>query len=74
MPDTLDPEALDAAIVAYVLARHPGPVHDDDLAKAFLGHDWRSSLTALRSDGVLHREGALSLATAAAVRISQLLA
>lgn len=74
MPDRLHPDVLDAAVLAYVLARHPGPVHRDDLARAFADHDWRSSLSALESDGVLHREGELQLATAAAVRTSQLLA
>lgn len=72
--DRLHPDALDAAVLAYVLARHPGPVHRDDLAHAFAGQDWRSSLSALQADGVLHREGELQLASAAAVRVSQLLA
>lgn len=74
MPDRLHPDALDAAVLTYVLARHPGPVHRDDLARAFGDHDWRSSLSALQADGVLHREGELQIASAAAVRTSRLLA
>lgn len=74
VPRPLDPDALDAAVFAYVVARHPGPVHRDDLARAFHEHDWSSSVTALQAAGVLHREGDLLLATAAAVRTSQLLA
>lgn len=73
MAPSLHPDALDTAVLAHVLDRHPAPVHRDDLARVFLADDWHSSVSALRADGVLHREGALYLASAAAVRTSQLL-
>lgn len=74
MTRTLHPDALDAALLLCVLDHYPAPVHRDDLAHAFAGDDWASSAAALEADGILYREGALHLATRAAVRMSELLA
>jgi hypothetical protein len=67
------PDALDAALLALVLARHPAPVHRDELRRVFAGDDWRSSARALAEDGLLHREGRLVLASRASVRANELL-
>jgi hypothetical protein len=69
-----DQEAIDAALLALILERHPAPVHEADLGRAFAGDDWAASLSALAADGVLYREGALVLASRAAVRVGELLA
>lgn len=69
----MPPDALEAALVTFILARHPAPVHADELARAFAGEDWEAAVTALQDDGVLHREGRLHLASRAAVRLSRLL-
>ena len=68
-----DPETIDMAVLALVLERHPAPVHEADLGRAFAGDDWAASLSALVADGVLHRAGSLLLASRAAVRVGQLL-
>ena len=65
--------ALEAAILTLLLARHPAPVHAEELARAFAGDDWHSAVAALEVDGALHREGRLHLPTRAAVRVSRLL-
>lgn len=67
------PVALETALLTLVLERHPAPVHRDDLARAFATDDWRSSVTALIADGLLHEEGALLVASRAAVRAADLL-
>ena len=67
MPD------LDAAVLALVLARHPAPVHRDELRRVFAGEDWRTSARALTDDGLVHREGRLLVASRAAVRARELL-
>lgn len=64
---------LDAAVLALVLARHPAPVHRDELRRAFAGEDWRSSARSLADDGLVHREGRLLLASRAATRARELL-
>ncbi len=69
----MTPHALEAGIRALLLARHPAPVHADELARAFAGDDWEAAVTALEADGALHREGRLHLASRAAVRVSRLL-
>ena len=66
-------DALEAALLTLVLARHPAPVHAEELARAFAGDDWEAAVAALVADGVLHREGRLHLASRAAVRVSRLL-
>jgi hypothetical protein len=69
----LDPDALDLAVFTYILTRHPAPTHQEAVARAFVGDDWPSSMSALCREGLLHREGALYLATSAAVRAGELL-
>jgi hypothetical protein len=73
MRDLPHPDALDAALLTFVLARHPAPVHSADLARAFATDDWPSSVTALVADGLLHREGSLHVASRATVRAGELL-
>ena len=73
MPASPHPDVLDTAILTLVLERHPAPVHGDDLARAFSSDDWRSSLSGLIADGLLHHEGTLVLASRAAVRAAALL-
>ncbi len=68
---TLDP--LEVAVLTYLLARHPAPVHADELARAFAGDDWETAEAALRADGVLHRESRLYVLSRPAVRVSELL-
>ncbi len=67
------PEALASALLTLLLARHPAPVHAEDLARAFTGEDWEAAVAALAADGVVLREGRLHLVSRAAVRVSQLL-
>lgn len=67
------PDVLERALLTLVLDRHPAPVHEDELARAFAGDDWRSAVSSLAADGAVHREGALHLASRAAVRVAQLL-
>lgn len=69
----LDPDILDSAVLGFLLARHPGPVHVDELSHAFAGDDWATSVATLVADGVLHREGALCLVSRAAARTAALL-
>ena len=52
MPSPLDPDDLDAAVLALVLARHPAPVHADDLARALAPDDWPTSVADLVTDGL----------------------
>jgi hypothetical protein len=66
-------DILDTAVLSVVLERHPAPVHRDDLARAFAPDDWASSVVALTADGLLHHDGALVLASRAAVRAHDLL-
>lgn len=73
MPCLADPDPLDTAVLALVLERHPAPVHRNELMLAFEGDDWPSAVSALVADGILHREGALHLASRAAVRVAELL-
>ena len=65
--------ALEAAILTLLLARHPAPVHAEELARAFAGDDWEAAAAVLEADGALHREGRLHLASRAAVCVSRLL-
>ena len=69
----MTPSALETAILTILLARHPAPVHADELARAFAGEDWEAAVASLETGGVLHREGRLHVATHAAVRVSRLL-
>lgn len=69
----MSPDPLEAALLSLILARHPAPVHAEELARAFAGDDWETAVTELEADGILHREGRLHLATRAAVRVSRLL-
>ncbi len=69
----MTPDALESAVLTHLLARHPAPVHAEDLARAFAGDDWEAAVLALEADGALHREGRLHLASRAAVRVSRLL-
>lgn len=68
------PDVLDAAVLGLILHRHPAPVHETDLACTFEGDDWPSSISALIADGIVHREGALHLASRPAVRVAELIA
>ena len=69
----MTPHRLEAAVLTLLLARHPAPVHAEELARAFAGDDWDAAVSALEADGALHREGKLHVASRAAVRISRLL-
>ena len=69
----MTPHAVEAAILTLLLARHPAPVHAEELARAFAGDDWEAAVAGLEADGALHREGRLHLASRAAVRVSRLL-
>ena len=69
----MTPHVLEAALLTLLLARHPAPVHAEELARAFAGDDWPAAVSALEADSALHREGALHLASRAAVRVSRLL-
>jgi hypothetical protein len=71
--ETRGAEAMEAAVLTMVLHRHPAPVHADDLARAFAGDDWEAAVAGLLADGLLHREGALHLASRSSVRVSELL-
>ncbi len=64
---------METAVLTLILHRHPAPVHGDDLARAFAGDDWEAAVAALVAEGLLHREGALYVASRAAVRLSELL-
>lgn len=66
-------DSLDAAVLHWVLQRHPAPVHREEFGHAFAGDDWPASTSSLVADGVLHREGGLYLASRASVRVSELL-
>jgi len=68
----LHPDVLELAILTFVLDRHPAPVHRDELARAFTGDDWRTAVTGLSADGLLHQEGRLYLASRASVRALEL--
>ena len=71
-PDPPALGALDLAVLSFVLALHPAPVHRSVLERAFSGEDWPSSVSALRVDGLLHREGELLLVSRAAARFDEL--
>ena len=73
MPAPLPPDRVDAAVLTFLLARHPAPVHRDELRRAFAGSDWRSSVRQLADDGLVHRSGRLVLASRAAARAGALL-
>jgi hypothetical protein len=66
-------DTLELAILTFVLDRHPAPVHRDEMARAFEADDWTSGVAVLRSDGLLHREGDIYLASRASVRAAELL-
>lgn len=72
MPHLSD-HAVDSALLTYLLERHPAPVHEDELRRAFADVDWRASVATLARDGLAHFEGALILPSRAAVRASELL-
>jgi hypothetical protein len=72
-PPPLHTDALELAILTFVLDRHPAPVHRDELVRVFGGDDWGSAVAALRADGLLHREGRLYLSSRASVRALELL-
>ena len=67
------PEEMDVAVLTLFMDRHPAPVHADDLALAFAGEDWPAAVSALETDGVLHREGALHLLSRPALRVAEML-
>jgi hypothetical protein len=73
MSGLLPTDALDLAILTLLIERHPSPVHGDELARAFANEDWPTSIAALLSDGLLHREGSLYLASRPAIRAAELL-
>ena len=65
-------DILDSAVLTYLVDRYPGPVDRDELARAFAGDDWASSVSALRADGLVVREGTLHFASRAAIRAAEL--
>lgn len=71
--DDPDNTTIEAALLAFVLQRHPAVVHRVELDRAFSDVDWPTAANRLLEDGLLYREGALHLASRAAFRASLLL-
>ena len=66
-------DTIETAALSLILQRHPAPVHEHELGRAFCGDDWEAALSGLVRDGAVHREGALYVASRPAVRVVELL-
>lgn len=71
--EPISPDVIETAVLSLFLHRHPAPVHKDELARAFAEDDWEAAIAGLVGDGVIHRQGALYIASRPVVRGAELL-
>lgn len=69
---TLEQDTIDSAVLDWVRVRHPAPVHVADLARAFEGDDWQTSVSGLIVAGAFYQEGSLLIISDCTLRVSEL--